>query len=44
MYGHLLIPYVIALFLAMIAPGPDMMFVLAAGAHGRPSAPARERS
>jgi threonine/homoserine/homoserine lactone efflux protein len=36
--GHLLVLYVIAVFLAMIAPGPDMMFVLAAGARGGPRA------
>jgi threonine/homoserine/homoserine lactone efflux protein len=34
--GHLLALYVIAVFLAMIAPGPDMMFVLATGARGGP--------
>jgi threonine/homoserine/homoserine lactone efflux protein len=34
--GHLLILYVVAVFLAMIAPGPDMMFVLAVGARGGP--------
>jgi threonine/homoserine/homoserine lactone efflux protein len=32
--GHLLVLYVLAVFLAMIAPGPDMMFVLATGARG----------
>jgi threonine/homoserine/homoserine lactone efflux protein len=35
---HLLVFYVIAVFLAMIAPGPDMMFVLATGARGGPRA------
>jgi threonine/homoserine/homoserine lactone efflux protein len=34
--GHLLALYVFAVFLAMIAPGPDMMFVLATGARGGP--------
>lgn len=38
MNAHLLILYVIAVFLAMIAPGPDMMFVLATGARGGPRA------
>jgi len=32
MNGHLLALYVVTVFLAMIAPGPDMMFVLAPGA------------
>ena len=36
MNGHLLVLYVAAVFLAMIAPGPDMMFVLATGARGGP--------
>ena len=36
MNGHLLVLYVLAVFLAMIAPGPDMMFVLATGARGGP--------
>ena len=31
---HLLALYVPAVFLAMIAPGPDMMFILATGARG----------
>jgi threonine/homoserine/homoserine lactone efflux protein len=35
---HLLGFYVMAVFLAMIAPGPDMMFVLATGARGGPRA------
>jgi threonine/homoserine/homoserine lactone efflux protein len=35
---HLLALYVLAVFLAMIAPGPDMMFVLATGARGGPRA------
>jgi threonine/homoserine/homoserine lactone efflux protein len=34
MNAHLLILYVAAVFLAMIAPGPDMMFVLATGMRG----------
>jgi threonine/homoserine/homoserine lactone efflux protein len=38
MNGHLLLLYVGAVFLAMIAPGPDMMFVLATGARGGPRA------
>jgi threonine/homoserine/homoserine lactone efflux protein len=38
MNGHLLALYVAAVFLAMIAPGPDMMFVLATGARGGPRA------
>jgi threonine/homoserine/homoserine lactone efflux protein len=36
MNGHLLTLYVVAVFLAMVAPGPDMMFVLASGARGGP--------
>jgi threonine/homoserine/homoserine lactone efflux protein len=36
--SHLLALYVLAVFLAMIAPGPDMMFVLASGARGGPRA------
>ena len=36
MNGHLLALYVVAVFLAMIAPGPDMMFVVATGARGGP--------
>ena len=36
MNGHLLVLYVAAVFLAMIAPGPDMMFVLASGVRGGP--------
>jgi threonine/homoserine/homoserine lactone efflux protein len=36
MNGHLLALYVLAVFVAMIAPGPDMMFVLASGARGGP--------
>jgi threonine/homoserine/homoserine lactone efflux protein len=35
---HLLALYVLAVFLAMIAPGPDMMFVLAVGVRGGPRA------
>jgi threonine/homoserine/homoserine lactone efflux protein len=38
MNGHLLALYVIAVFLAMIAPGPDMLFILATGARGGPRA------
>jgi threonine/homoserine/homoserine lactone efflux protein len=36
--GHLLALYVVAVFVAMIAPGPDMMFILAIGARGGPRA------
>jgi threonine/homoserine/homoserine lactone efflux protein len=36
MNGHVLALYVIAVFLAMIAPGPDMLFILATGARGGP--------
>jgi threonine/homoserine/homoserine lactone efflux protein len=36
--SHLLALYVVAVLLAMIAPGPDMMFVLATGARGGPRA------
>jgi threonine/homoserine/homoserine lactone efflux protein len=36
MNGHLLALYAIAVFLAMIAPGPDMLFILATGARGGP--------
>jgi threonine/homoserine/homoserine lactone efflux protein len=32
--AHLLLLYVPAVFLAMIAPGPDMMFILATGMRG----------
>ena len=38
MSPHLLGLYLVAVFLAMIAPGPDMMFVLAVGARGGPRA------
>jgi threonine/homoserine/homoserine lactone efflux protein len=31
---HLLTLYVAVVFLAMIAPGPDMMFILATGVRG----------
>jgi threonine/homoserine/homoserine lactone efflux protein len=31
---HLLVLYVAAVFLAMIAPGPDMMFILSTGMRG----------
>ena len=36
MNEHLLVLYVLAVFVAMITPGPDMMFVLASGARGGP--------
>jgi threonine/homoserine/homoserine lactone efflux protein len=36
--AHLLILYVVAVFVAMVAPGPDMLFVLATGARGGPRA------
>lgn len=36
MNEHLLVLYVLAVFVAMIVPGPDMMFVLASGARGGP--------
>lgn len=36
MNGHLLVLYVVAVFVAMVAPGPDMMFVLASGVRGGP--------
>jgi threonine/homoserine/homoserine lactone efflux protein len=35
---HLLAVYVVAVFVAMIAPGPDMLFILATGARGGPRA------
>jgi len=35
---HLLAVYLVAVFVAMIAPGPDMLFILATGAHGGPKA------
>ena len=38
MNGHLLAVYVVAVFVAMIAPGPDMLFILATGARGGPRA------
>jgi threonine/homoserine/homoserine lactone efflux protein len=38
MNGHLLALYLPAVFLAMIAPGPDMLFILATGARGGPRA------
>jgi threonine/homoserine/homoserine lactone efflux protein len=38
MNTHLLALYVLAVFVAMIAPGPDMLFVLATGARGGPRA------
>ncbi len=36
MNSHLLVLYVAAVFVAMIVPGPDMMFILAVGARGGP--------
>lgn len=36
MNAHLLGLYVAAVFVAMIAPGPDMLFILATGARGGP--------
>jgi threonine/homoserine/homoserine lactone efflux protein len=36
--AHLLVVYVAAVFVAMIAPGPDMLFILATGARGGPRA------
>lgn len=36
MNGHLLALYVAVVFVAMVAPGPDMMFVLASGVRGGP--------
>jgi threonine/homoserine/homoserine lactone efflux protein len=36
--AHLLGLYVAAVFLAMVAPGPDMLFILATGARGGPRA------
>ena len=36
MNEHLLLLYLVALMLAMIVPGPDMMFVLASGMRGGP--------
>jgi len=38
MNTHLLAVYVVAVFAAMIAPGPDMLFILATGARGGPRA------
>jgi threonine/homoserine/homoserine lactone efflux protein len=38
MNTHLLAIYVLTVFLAMIAPGPDMLFVLAVGVRGGPRA------
>ncbi len=38
MNGHLLALYVVAVFVAMVAPGPDMMFVLASGVRAGPRA------
>ncbi|HKR68853.1 MAG TPA: LysE family translocator [Streptosporangiaceae bacterium] len=38
MNGHLLAVYVVAVVVAMITPGPDMMFVLATAARGGPRA------
>jgi threonine/homoserine/homoserine lactone efflux protein len=36
--AHLLVLFVAAVFVAMIAPGPDMLFILATGARGGPRA------
>jgi threonine/homoserine/homoserine lactone efflux protein len=36
--AHLLVLYVAAVFVAMIAPGPDMLFIVATGARGGPRA------
>jgi threonine/homoserine/homoserine lactone efflux protein len=36
--AHLIVLYVAAVFVAMIAPGPDMLFILATGARGGPRA------
>jgi threonine/homoserine/homoserine lactone efflux protein len=36
--AHLLVLYLAAVFIAMIAPGPDMLFILATGARGGPRA------
>lgn len=38
MNAHLLAVYLVAVFVAMIAPGPDMLFILATGARGGPRA------
>lgn len=38
MNTHLVAVYVVAVFVAMIAPGPDMLFILATGARGGPRA------
>lgn len=38
MNSHLLAVYVVAVLVAMIVPGPDMMFILATGARGGPRA------
>lgn len=38
MNGHLLALYLLAVTMIMIAPGPDMMFILAVGARGGPRA------
>lgn len=38
MNGHQLALYLVVVFVAMIAPGPDMLFVLATGARGGPRA------
>lgn len=38
MNTQLLAVYVVAVFVAMIAPGPDMLFILATGARGGPRA------
>ena len=36
--AHLIVLYIAAVFVAMIAPGPDMLFILATGARGGPRA------
>ena len=38
MNTHLLAVYIVAVLLAMIAPGPDMLFILATGTRGGPRA------
>ena len=39
MSGHLLVLYLAAVFVVMVTPGPDMMFVLASGVRGAHPAP-----
>jgi len=36
--AHLILLYIAAVFVAMIAPGPDLLFILATGARGGPRA------